>query len=145
LQLSIRAREELQNLIGIEEQIGFKGEMKLNIHVAALQDHKISGYEIELTPTPVIVDFGWVVVEIAHHLCIQPVRIGSIKYIPWPPYLVVQYSGDGLPFDQPGTITQWNKADLTFHWNSWQTVFDPNLVAFSSTEAATLLATVDDP
>ncbi len=145
LKLTIKLERELQNLIGVKEVTSFGGEITLNLAVDALKEPRIARYEVALKPTPVVVDFGWWFYEIAQNLCVQPVRILTLKYIPWPPYLQAHYSGDGLPFGQPGAITQWKKADLTLHWNTWQTVLDPTLGVFSSSEAASLLATVDDP
>jgi hypothetical protein len=144
LKVAIQATKELQSLIGIENQSSFRGDMRLGLSVDGNDKLDIAGYRIESTSIAVAIDFGWYL-EFARHLCVQPVHIALLKYQPWPPYITVQYSGDGLPFGQPGAITQWKKADLTFHWNSWQTVLDPAFWEFSAGESAALRATVDDP
>jgi hypothetical protein len=145
LKVIIHLTEDLRNLVGMENISQFDAKMQLDLSVDADQGNEIPGYEIEFEIVDSLVAVAWAH-EFARRLCVQPVRIVSSELLPWPPYHIIpRYTGDGLSFGQPGANTQWNKADLTFNWNPWETVIDPSLWAFEEDEAATLLATVDDP
>lgn len=145
LKLVVALDTDLNNLVGVDKLVNFKGDMKFGLEVAANKELAISGYAIDLQSASVVVDFGWWF-EFARNLCVQPVRIGRfVLSKPWPYMFKIQYTGDGLPFGQPGAITEWKKADLTFHWNEWLTVFDAALWNFSEGESWDLMASVDDP
>ena len=87
--------------------------------------------------------------EVAKKICVQPVRIARIRVINdrwrWPLYLV-EYTGAGLAFGQPGVAEQWNKADVVFNYRDWKTVWDAGywVTSDAGTEEGKLLAEVDD-
>ena len=95
---------------------------------------------VEVTPL-----FLW---EIAKELCVRPVRVGRFRW--FEPRFVLQLSGSGLPFGQPGAATQWKKADVIFNYRTWQTIWKPNFLIvstngiFTSTEQQDLLDEVDE-
>ena len=95
---------------------------------------------VEVTPL-----FLW---EIAKELCVRPVRVGRFRW--FEPRFVLQLSGSGLPFGQPGAATQWKKADAIFNYRTWQTIWKPNFLIvstngiFTSTEQQDLLDEVDE-
>jgi hypothetical protein len=144
LKVMIHVAKELQNLVGVEKISSFEGKMQLGLSVEGDRNLDIPDYAIETEGIATKVDIAWAY-EFARQLCVQPVRIARFSFVRWPPHIIVEYTGDGLPFGQPGAVTQWNKADLTFQWNAWQTVIDPALWAFSQTEDEALRSTVDDP
>jgi hypothetical protein len=100
------------------------------------------------------VDLDFVVVavrwwEVARKICIQPVRIGRIRVVynmwGWPSF-IVEYTGDGLAFGQPGVTEQWNKADVVFTYRDWKTVWNAGywVTSDAGTEEENLRAEVDD-
>ena len=81
----------------------------------------------------------WPFIEVAKNLCIQPVRIMTFKFFPF----FFHLSGDGLPFGQPGANTQWNKADVTFSYRDWITLFKSQYSTLTASETGSLLSEVD--
>jgi hypothetical protein len=79
--------------------------------------------------------------EVAQRLCVQPVRILRINWFPW---LVIQQSGIGLAFGEPGARTQWKKADVTFDIRDWKTTFAPSHWELSESEADALRDDIED-
>lgn len=143
LHIAFSTKEELQNLIGLDKQMSFDGEMKLMLEVKADDDLQIKPYELQAELIPVVIDWGWYL-ETARNLCVQPVRIGRFSFTGgWPPVFNQEYTGTGLPFGKPGAITEWKKADVTLTWREWQTVWNSSYWDFSESEHTALRATVD--
>ena len=93
LKLVIALDSDLNNLLGVDRQVNFKGDMKLGLAVAANKELGIAGYAIDLPSVSVVVDFGWWF-EVARNLCVQPVRIGRfVLSKPWPYMFTIQYTG----------------------------------------------------
>lgn len=69
--------------------------------------------------------------EVAQRLCVQPVRLLRIKWLP----IVIQYSGSGLAFGEPGARTQWRKVDVTFDIRDWWTIYAPSHWELAEAEA----------
>jgi hypothetical protein len=89
--------------------------------------------------------FPWF--EVAKRLCVQPVRILQLDWFStWFGVLfpIIQLSGDGLPFGEPGARTQWAKADVVFEIRDWKTIWAPDQWVLDSSEAAGLRGMVDD-
>ncbi len=100
---------------------------------------------LEFEYTPII----WF--EVAKRLCVQPVRIGRLKYIGgWPIRITAEYTGDGLAFGLPEARKQWAKADLVFNVKDWKTVWQSSYwevtaqSGTTTTEESNLLAEVND-
>lgn len=97
-------------------------------------------------------EIDWIIwFEAAQRLCIQPVRIGrfTITYteilgMRFPTAFTVSYSGDGLPFGQPGVTTQWNKADIVFTYREWMTLWDATYSTLTSGEMTALRNEVNE-
>lgn len=119
------------------------GKFNFSMVANKTPDLPLSVYKIETKTLPLIFEISWLpFFEIAKNLCIQPVRIGRIKFS-WPFLFQILYSGDGLNFGMPGANTQWAKADVTFKVRNWITVWKSQYSTFSSSEAASLLSEVD--
>ncbi len=80
--------------------------------------------------------------EVAQRLCLQPVRILRFNWSVWPP--LIQLSGAGLGFGEPGARTQWAKADVVFNIRDWKTIISNDYWVVDSGEAGGLRGTVDD-
>jgi len=107
-------------------------------------------YEVSLAK--IELDFAVVLYrwwEVAKKICVQPVRIARVRVFhsqwDWPLWLV-ETTGDGLAFGQPGVTEQWNKADVVFNYRDWKTVWDAGywVTSDAGTEEEELLAEVDD-
>ena len=89
--------------------------------------------------------------ETARSLCIQPVRIGRF-IITWHefgfgmriPSFSFVYSGDGLNFGKPNAGSEWAKADITFVYRDWMTIFNSGYSTLSSGEKSALRAEVNE-
>lgn len=94
-----------------------------------------------------LVEWRWW--EVAQRLCVQPVRIGRIQLVSgtwgWPIF-DLQTTGTGLAFGQPGVTLQWSKADVTFQYRDWKTLWKPSywVTTDAGTEEEELRAEVDD-
>jgi hypothetical protein len=114
-----------------------------------LKDVRVPAYVVaQPAIAPVEFDFTWVQFEAVRKLCVQPVRMGRIKIEGgWPfPLFSVDYTGDGLPFGQPGANLQWRKADVIFDWRPWKTIWNSQYFTLdiAAGEDATLRAEVSD-
>lgn len=146
LKIVIKLQENLNQFVGIEKQVSFEGEMRSELVVAG--EGKEKRY-FKLLPAPIIVDLGWWRFEAAKNLCVQPVRIGKFNWSnssgwPWVPSFSADYTGTGLPFGKPGAVSQWKKADVTFTWKQWKTIWNNQYWDFSKSESADLRGSVND-
>jgi hypothetical protein len=92
----------------------------------SLQDARVPPYVVAQPAfLPYDFEITWLPLEAVRRLCVQPVRIGRIQILGgWPfPLFDVDLTGKGLPFGQPGANAQWRKADVTFEWRSWKTIW----------------------
>jgi hypothetical protein len=81
--------------------------------------------------------------EVARRLCIQPVRIGRITWRSfWRP--IIQFSGSGRAFGEPGARREWAKDDIVFNIRDWKTVYSAAYWELQRTEAANLRNEVED-
>jgi hypothetical protein len=115
----------------------------------ALKDVRVPAYVVaQPAIVPVELGFTWVQFEAVRKLCVQPVRMGRIKIESgWPfPIFSVDYTGDGLPFGQPGANLQWRKADVIFDWRPWKTIWSSQYFTLdiAAGEDAALRAEVSD-
>jgi hypothetical protein len=101
-----------------------------------------------LEPAPLVVEVGPILLfEAAQRLCVQPVRLVRLRWLrrPWgfrTP--LIQYTGAGLAFGEPGARAEWDKADVVFTVREWKTLFEPSYWVLDGTEAGSLRALVDD-
>jgi hypothetical protein len=117
----------------------FGGRLTMNLAAEAVPDLQVGSYRIATRLTRVQLEISWIrLLEVAKRLCLQPVRIGSLKFSGFPPVLSVNLSGDGLAFGLPGAQTQWAKADVVFEVRDWITVWKSQYSVLTSTEADTL-------
>src|SRR5262245_10004509 len=86
----------------------FQGRLDMDLAAEAVTDLQLSGYRIAVRRAQLQVEITWIpFFEVAKRLCIQPVRIASLKFSGgFPPLLSLQLSGDGLAFGLPGANTQ---------------------------------------
>lgn len=119
-------------------------EGHLQFDIVAEESRDLGAYALTLQASPIYridtVISVWF--EAAKNLCVQPVRIGKFVWN-WP-NISVSYTGTGLAFGQPEANNQWRKADVTFTWRPWKTVFKSQFFTFSTSEAADLLDEVND-
>ncbi len=117
---------------------------KMSAKLSAEADQRIAAHAIDIRLRPVyeIEHIFWPIIEVAKRLCVQPVRFS--RYVWNWPNISVQYTGDGLAFGQPEANKQWAKADVVFTWRPFKTVYNPSLFFFSTSEATSVLNTVDD-
>lgn len=110
-----------------------------------VQLHRAAFLDLEIAPLYFF--------EVAQRLCVQPVRLLRFRWTEVFPYRWTKafplfpfflFSGAGLPFGEPGARTEWRKADVVFNIRDWKTVWASTYWEMDSTEAAGLLAQVDD-
>ena len=117
----------------------FGGRLKMDLAAEAVPDLQVGSYRIATRWTPVQLEISWIrLLVVAKRLCLQPVRIGSLKFSGFPPVLSVHLSGDGLAFGLPGAQTQWAKADVVFEVRDWLTVWKSQYSVLTATEADVL-------
>lgn len=144
---------------GVEEVMYDKAQIafRLKADNHKFERHELPMLELATVDELTVLDLeiaSWYWFEVAKRLCVQPVRIGRIKFInkfPWGPiYFTVQTTGTGLAFGQPGANTQWAKADVVFNYRDWKTVWKSGFWVVStsgsstSAEQSDLLDEVDD-
>lgn len=114
--------------------------MTLQIGESDLLDKKAPALEIKASYIGAQVAL-WPWIEVARHLCVQPVRI--LSFDGGFPFPFIHLSGDGLAFGRPGNNQQWAKADVVFTYRNWMTLFKSQFSTFSASEAGDLLSQVD--
>lgn len=121
-----------------------RAEMDMNIRAEG--DQFINAHDLVFHARPVF-EIEYVIawrIEVAKRLCVQPVRFSRLTWN-WPSGgISVDYTGAGLGFGQPEANKQWAKADVLFTWRDWKTIYNPTLFFFSTSEANSVMATVND-
>jgi hypothetical protein len=122
----------------------------LNVERMEYGKQILPGYEITIREIELPFEIApWIWFEAAQRLCVQPVRISRFRsfFSRWRwPFFVIETTGSGLAFGQPGANTQWAKADVTFNYRDWKTLWKSSywVTADAGTEEEELRAEVDD-
>lgn len=145
-------------LIELEDRLELSSEPqrvpgRINIRLRAeatrYEEFEFPEIMLQLLDRPdLVIDVGLVrFFEAGQRLCVQPVRLVRLRWLrrPWG-FLtpLIEYSGAGLAFGEPGARAQWDKADVVFTIREWKTLFEPSYWVLDGTEAAALRALVDD-
>lgn len=151
--LDVTVRLEKPLAAAKQEGIDYhNAKIEASITIKPLTYNKIElpGYELKLASDILPLEIApWWFIETARQLCVQPVRIGRFKFSfkQWGfPLISIETTGSGLAFGQPGVAEQWNKADVTFNYRDWKTVYKSSywVTSDAGTEEENLRAEVDD-
>lgn len=152
MKITAPLKGDMEEVIYDKSQLSFK----LNADSVKYDRYEIPSFELSVAkPLALNVEIvSWWWFEVAKRLCVQPVRIGKIKFInifPWGPiYFTFVTTGDGLAFGQPGAKAEWAKADVVFNYRDWKTLWKPGFWVvdtngnLTSTEQSDLLDEVND-
>lgn len=130
---------------GVEyRRIQGKLDVNLNVERAQYEKFEFRGFNVQLHRAALLdLEIAWIYFfEVAKRLCVQPVRLLRFSWRRFFP--LFQLSGAGLPFGEPGARTEWRKADVVFNIRDWKMLWASTYWEMDSTEAAGLLAQVDD-
>ncbi|MCP5149227.1 MAG: hypothetical protein H6983_12080 [Ectothiorhodospiraceae bacterium] len=134
-----------QGLRGVEQR-GGRLALVLTADSAVVHQVEMPRYVIAKEFLPFRYDITWIPLEVGRRLCLQPVRVlerielqGTCPFCSF----VVEFSGDGLAFGQPGVKKQWDKADVTFEYRDWISVWNGAYADLTTGEADALRAEVD--
>ncbi len=103
-----------------------------NLNIASMKLEMAVITQYELLP------LAWF--EIGKSLCIQPVNIMRVRFFP----LSIDITGEGMAFGEPQLRHEWRKNDVVFNIRNPMTIFRNQYYEFEESEAAGLLATVDE-
>lgn len=152
MKITTPLKGDMEEVIYDKSQLSFK----LNADSVTYDRYEIASFELSIEkPLAFYTEIvSWLWFEVAKKLCVQPVRIGKIKFInnfPWGPiFFTFVTTGDGLAFGQPGAKAEWAKADVVFNYRDWKTLWKPGFWVVdtngnvTSTEQSDLLDEVND-
>ena len=131
------------------ERVAAKLELRLKAKEMREQRFSVRAFELRLAePLELHVDIGPIIwFEVAQRLCVQPVRLLKFDWLHrfgYPYYPVIQWSGAGLAFGEPGARSQWARADVVFTIRDWKTLLASSNWVLDASEADGLRALVDD-
>lgn len=128
----------------VEKPRTARANVEIGLKIGGLESAKVNPFEVHLDQSQVLVIdiVSAFFFEIARSLCVQPVRLVRFSFISFFP--VIQLTGEGLAFGQPGANRQWAKADVIFEYRDWKTLFDSASFVLSEGEMSALRAKVED-